>query len=464
MLNLPESFIKKYQKLLGPKEAQRLFLSLSKDSHKAFRINQLKNSQQVTYNTNKPIPDVDNSYYGSISGQDPEWRSGRVYSQDPSAMYPAQIIDIEDGDNVLDLCAAPGGKTTKLAEKLNSTGLLVANEISSSRAKILRENIERWGASNVLITNNDSFTLSKKFPHFFDKILVDAPCSGEGMFRKNPEAIEYWSPEYVFTCQNRQKEILTETIKMLKPGGELVYSTCTFSPEENEEIVSWLVNSFQMKIMPINNLTSNQISHGKSEWGSCQGLENTLRFWPQDGIGEGQFVAKLIKTEEDSEMINISNTNKEKKKSKRRIKAKDTLQLKEIELIEKVLSQFNLPNGLKEWQSNAKISNNHVFIPAITDSAGLKIINNGVELGLLKKNRFEPGHQLAEVLDQNEQTRVIDLQTHEDYLTYLHGETLHVKTDLRGFVLVSFKDMIFSFGKVTGNGVIKNFYPKGLRI
>lgn len=462
MLDLPNSFKEKYQKILGNQEAKKLFASLDQEPKKAFRINSLKANKEVSYAKTDEIPDIPNAYYGEVNGTDPEWVSGTVYSQDPAAMFPAYIAQVKPGQKVLDLCAAPGGKTTALGEALANQGLLVANEISASRAKSLRENIERWGISNALITNDDSFVLAKKFPAFFDVILVDAPCSGEGMFRKNPDAISYWSPDYVKTCQERQKEISTEAVKMLKAGGKLIYSTCTFSPEEDEDIVGWLHEKFGMQIKPVSNISSPKISHGQEEFSqySFEELNQTLRFWPQDNLGEGQFAAILTLPENAERKEPISRRSKNKNK-----KNKFALNKSEKEYVAQVLDQFELPDFLQNWSTQALVRNEHVFVPAYSDNLkGLKILNNGIELGILKKKRFEPGHQLAEVLGQKLQQRKVDLLTEDDYKKFLHGEALRIKTDLKGFVLVSYHDFIFSFGKVTGNGLLKNFYPKGLRI
>ena len=459
MLKLPVEFKEKYEKLLGDKEATALFTAMNEESKKAFRINTLKNPIKLSYDLNKPIPDLRDAYYGEISGEDPEWVSGYVYSQDPAAMFPAALSGVKPGDRVLDLCAAPGGKTTELGEQLENEGLLVANEISGTRAKALRENIERWGISNALITNESPEALSPVFPGFFDVILVDAPCSGEGMFRKNPEAIDYWSQDYVLTCQRRQKDILNEAVKMLKPNGRLIYSTCTFAPEEDEQIVSWLVNEHDFSILDTG-IKDERISLGHPEWSDNNPeLTKTLRFWPQDGVGEGQFAAVLQKNGGNVEVVT--------KKSKKKKQKKNPLRLtkNEQELDAEVINQFNLPTSLSDWSKKAMVRNDHVFIPAIVlpEKTKLHIVNNGVELGILKKKRFEPGHQLAEVLGQLEQTCVVDLATLDDYQKYLHGETIKVQSDLRGFVLVSYSQMIFSFGKITGNGILKNFYPKGLR-
>ena len=288
-------------------------------------------------------------------------------------------------------------------------------------------------------------------------ILVDAPCSGEGMFRKNPEAIGYWSQDYVLTCQNRQKEILNEAVKMLQPGGRLIYSTCTFAPEEDEQIVSWLNKEYGFTILDTG-IQTNKIDAGQPEWADGNpDLTKTLRFWPQDGIGEGQFVAVLQKV--GKARIEKKSKNKKAKRDPWRLTQNDQ------ELVGQVMDQFNLPVALSDWRNKAKVRNEHVYIPAISlpEKSKLHVINNGVELGILKKKRFEPGHQLAEVLGKVKQERVYDLPTIEEYQNYLHGETVKVDSDLRGFVLVSYQKLIFSFGKIAGNQVLKNFYPKGLR-
>ncbi|GFZ27038.1 RsmB/NOP family class I SAM-dependent RNA methyltransferase [Lactobacillus corticis] len=458
MLGLSAEFKTKFVDLLGPAEAENLFKAMEADSKKAFRVNSLKASQNVAYSTSQPVPYIPSAYYGNINGQDPEWVSGTVYSQDPAAMFPAFVTKVHPGEKVLDLCAAPGGKSTALGQALDGQGLLVANEINGGRAAILRENLERWGLANALILNEDSQRLAQHFPSFFDRILVDAPCSGEGMFRKDPDAIAYWSQAYVLKCAQRQKEILAEAVKMLTPGGILVYSTCTFSPEEDEEIVAWLVENYGFEILPADLPDTEKISLGRPEWGGgLADLAKTLRFWPQDGLGEGQFVAILKKPGEKAAV----KAKKPKKREKGRLCQRPTPT--ERSLIKEIISQFNLPQNLQDWEKRVCVSNGHVFIPAYTgDLTGLKVISNGLELGLLKKKRFEPGHHLAEVLGTIAQTRVIDLDQ-PAYQKYLHGETVKVVSNLKGFVLVSSRGLIFSFGKLTGQQVLKNFYPKGLR-
>lgn len=460
---LPVEFIEKYQKLLGKEESENFFNAIECPSKKGFRLNPLKNDyQNVQYSLEDPIEFTPDGYYGEISGRDSEWTGGYVYSQDPSAMYPAVSLNVKPGEKVLDLCAAPGGKSTALASMLKDDGLLVANEISKSRAKDLRENLERWGATNVVVTNESPARLAKKLPNFFDKILVDAPCSGEGMFRKDPAAMQYWSPEYVLICQARQREILIEAMKMLKPGGEIVYSTCTYSPEEDEEIVAWLIENYDLKIEPLKLYPG--MSSGRPDWSKINlpALKETIRLWFQNGVGEGQFVAHL-KSTADNQVSSIKSKKRKKKNQKKSTIAR--LTKNEIATIEKVLDNFILPTSLKNWQKLALQSNGHVFVPALEPEllTELHVLSNGVELGLLKKKRFEPSHQLAEVLGQNEQKQLINFNDQVEYDRYLHGETIKVDSNLRGFVLVAYQNHIFSFGKIGNDQILKNFYPKGLR-
>lgn len=461
MPKLPEDFKEKYIRLLGKSRAEEFFDSINDRPKSAFRINSLKENYCVSYEQEKEVSGVSKAYYGKINGQDPAWVSGAVYSQEPTAMFPALFLKACPGQKILDLCAAPGGKSTAISEQLKGEGLLVANEISHSRAKVLRENLERWGTTNSLIVSEKPEKLAQCFPHYFDKILVDAPCSGEGMFRKNPQAIDYWSQNYVLLCQKRQKKILNAAVKMLKPEGEIVYSTCTYSPEENEQIVSWLTKKFNLTIMPLD-IKTRSIDHGHPEWADNNpDLIKTVRFWPTAELGEGQFAAKLKLSPQVEVQGKISTNQKAKKKSKFQ---KESLNKAEIQLIAEVLDKFNLPAAIKNWRLNSQVHNNHAFIPALTISANLhlQILSNGVELGLLKKNRFEPSHQLAMVLAEEKQNRVLEL-SNENYLKHLHGEALRTESNETGFVLVSYQNFILGFGKIS-NHIIKNYYPKGLRV
>ena len=467
-MKLPLKYTETMKALLGA-EYDAYLASFDEERFYGLRVNTLKISAEEMAAKGvfslRPVPWCETGFYydgAERPAKHPYYHAGLYYLQEPSAMSPAATLPIGEGDRVLDLCAAPGGKTTQLGARLGGTGLLVANDISAGRAKTLLKNVELAGIRNAIVMSETPERIAERLPHFFDKILVDAPCSGEGMFRKDPAAMQYWSPEYVLTCQTRQKEILTQAMKMLKPSGELVYSTCTYSPEEDEEIVAWLVENYHLKIEPLKLYPG--MSMGKSDWSKSNlpELKDTVRLWFQNGVGEGQFIAHLRSTEA---VEDASGKVKKRKKKHQKKSSITRLTKDEITTVAKVLDDFVLPDGLENWQKTVLQSNGHVFVPAVDPELlnELHILNNGVELGLLKKKRFEPSHQLAEVLGQKEQKQLLNLKNETDYEHYLHGETIKVNSELRGFVLVAYKTPIFSFGKIGNDQILKNFYPKGLR-
>lgn len=450
---LPQAFIDKYQKLLGSQAADLFKALTAGETKKAFRVNSLKAVSPQTVDLQTPVPGLMQAFYGQVHDTSSDWVSGTVYSQEPAAMFPAAVSGVQPGERVLDLCAAPGGKSTALAEKLRGQGLLVANEMNAKRAKILRENLERWGATNVVITNASPDQLATHFQEYFDCIVVDAPCSGEGMFRKDPVAMDYWSPDYVQTCQDRQKKILQSALQMLKPGGRLVYSTCTFSPEEDEQIAEWLLEQ-GLQIKPLQ-LTAGQ--PGRPDWTASQNpvLADTVRFWPQDGVGEGQYLAMFTRPGAPAS-VQIK---------RRKQKRQPGLSKADQEVVKQALDNFILP---ATWQLNWRNLQNrhgHVVAPVLSDERlqGLHVLSNGVELGQLKPHRFIPSQQLAQVLGAAKQTQVLALHDEASFKAYLHGETIKTTSSLRGYVLVSYHDQIFSFGKIGNDQILKNFYPKGLR-
>lgn len=489
MVALPEEFLTKYTNLLGEERANQLFSSFDEPPVKAFRLNPLKsNFEEISYSLANSVPHIKNAYGGQISGRDVEQLAGYVYSQDPAAMYVAEIADVKPGEKVLDLCAAPGGKTTQLASAMLGEGVLVSNEINSKRAEVLLENVERWGIKNTVVTNEAPDKLSKFFPQFFDKIVVDAPCSGEGMFRKDHDAIQYWSNQYVLDCAKLQKEIVTEAYKMLKPGGQLIYSTCTFSPEEDEQIVEFLLKQYSdLEISPIK--VYQEFDPGRPEWGTTANpaLTNTARFWTSRNFGEGQFVAKLQKAESEVELNTISETNEPsvEKETKNRVKRskKDNkrnnranqrknnsnkndnsgLDKSQEKVVAEFLSATNLTNVINETQISNR--NEHLFVPALDPEVvtGLRILRNGLALGELKVKRVEPHQHLAEAI-AGDSTNTFDLPTQAEFERFSHGETIKVGSSLRGYVFVSYKNKIFSWGKIGNDQILKNFYPKGLRL
>ncbi len=376
-MNLPNDFVEKYQNLLG-EEAPAFFEALQKEYQKGFRLNKKKvtNKQAVLpfVSLANPAPYSSQGYFGSVSGKTPLHQSGWVYSQEISAMLVAEVADITPGQKVLDLCAAPGGKTTRLGEKLAGKGVLVANEIFPKRAKVLSENIERYGLENVLVTNHAPKELEKTFSNYFDVIVVDAPCSGEGMFQKEPDALTQWSKEYVLACQKRQKEILTSAVKMLKPNGQLVYSTCTFAPEENEEIMDYLLDSGDFELEKIE-LPFADVSRGRKAFSRYpEEIEKTVRLWPHVNQGAGHFVAKLRKkvTETSVEQEKVSKKKKQRKET-------PALSKEETVLWENFLKTFPLPLN----DGHLEVLKGHLWLVPneLPPLNGLHYLRKGLYLG-----------------------------------------------------------------------------------
>ncbi|WP_395318410.1 RsmB/NOP family class I SAM-dependent RNA methyltransferase [Fructilactobacillus frigidiflavus] len=443
-MNLPEKFKEKYQQLLGD-EYPAFLNSFDDNPDHGFRINQLKPKAKIQVNTEQPIEYVDNGFIGKIDGKSPEHQSGYIYSQEPSAMFVAQVANPQPGEKVLDLCAAPGGKSTQLANLMQNQGLLVSNEIDRGRAKILVENIERFGVKNPLILNENPDNLAKHFKKYFDKILIDAPCSGEGMFRKNHDATTYWSENYPQECATLQREIIKAAVKMLKPGGQIIYSTCTFAPEEDEQIIAWLVENYNFKILPIKRFKG--MSSGRPDWANGNSaLSNTVRLFPHLFKGDGHFVAKLQNLDEGTpgkikyQRSNVSGALK-----------KDWEKFKEANFV-----NFNPQNLLKFGETL------YSFNPEIPNLDGLKVMRPGTPLGQIKKNRIEPAYGLALEINPNDVKNKLNI-TRAEWKIYVHGDTISTNSSLeKGWYLLICDEMSVGFGKVV-SGTIKNFFPKGLR-
>ena len=433
MMTLKKDFIEKYTRLLAA-EAPAFFETFEKEPVSAFRTNPLKEAQQDFMDK---IPNMPWSYYGKVSGKSPEHVSGLVYSQEPAAQIVGQVASPQKGLKVLDLAAAPGGKSTHLLSYLENTGLLVSNEISSKRAKILVENIERFGARNVVVTNESAERLAKVFSAYFDMIVLDAPCSGEGMFRKDPAAIDYWDASYPAQCAQLQREILVSAMDMLAPAGQLIYSTCTWSPEENEEIVSWLLENYDLELVPIDKINGMVDGIGYPE---------TARMYPQHFKGEGQFVAKFRSLAESSrKTIKPRKTNLNREQSQLwQDFCKENLQTSFDGFLQVFGDQlYLLPHGLP-------------------DLSTLRIARNGLHLGTFKKKRFEPSFALGLTLTSNEVVRRVEI-SEADFIQYAAGNTVSVPLDLpNGWYQVAIKGNGLGFAKVV-SGVLKNNFPKGLR-
>lgn len=363
-------------------------------------------------------------------------------------MFPAAAAAVKPGDWVLDLCAAPGGKATQLAGMLGQEGVLVANEIHPKRAKILSENIERAGVRNALVTQAAPQKLAEHFVQAFDVIVVDAPCSGEGMFRKDEEARAQWSQALVDECAQRQREILSTSLRMLKPGGRLVYSTCTFAPEENEKMIEWLLASHEeLQMVPI--ACVGGMESARSAWGGDRHeVAQAVRFWPQHVRGEGHFVAVL---EKSATVPLIAAAPKKVQPSRLNAEQRQLWQA----FISATFTE-NLP-GVLVLQGNHL----HLIPEDFPDFSGLHVLRTGVHAGEFKKNRFEPNHALALAYPNAlyKQSLAIDF---ENYRRYVQGLTFDVTTAAKGWTQIKIHELPLGWGKVV-QGTVKNFFPKGLR-
>ncbi|TYC49813.1 RNA methyltransferase [Weissella muntiaci] len=447
---LPLAFRERYQMLLGD-EYPAFEASYNKPIIKAFRINPLKANSEL-YDTKASGKVAWGSWgrIGSVAGHSVDHTNGVIYSQEPSAQFVAEVAQPQPGERVLDLAAAPGGKTTHLASFMQQKGLLVSNEIFRKRAQILSENVERFGIQNALVTNHAPAELVAHFPSFFDKIILDAPCSGEGMFRKDPAAIQYWHEHYPEENAQRQREILHEAIKMLRPGGELIYSTCTFAPAEDEQIIAWLLQTYpELTVETIDKPTN--IDDGVPAWADNNPeLAKTARLFPHHLDGEGHFVTKLAMS------VSAEVTGK----APQLVKSNLT---KEQQALWEAFKAANLPNFATEqlYAFGDQIYSLPVGTP---DLKGLQVLRAGLHLGTVKKNRFEPSLALALAVHPVEFTNRYVLNDQE-WAQYVHGDTFWVRQPeqyQKGWYLLEINGNGAGFAKLV-DGQMKNFYPKGLR-
>lgn len=462
--NLPTEFLKEMKDLLGPSYNDFL-KSYEEKKTSAIRVNTLKMSREkfeelglFSIDTSSDrLAWSDESYYvdeAASPGQNPLHDAGAYYIQEPSAISVVGKSHIGPGEYILDMCAAPGGKSTYILSKLGGSGLLVSNEINKKRLASLGDNLERFGARNALITNEDSNSLLTFFKGFFDKIYVDAPCSGQGMFRKDDYAIEDWSLAKVEECSNIQKDLIRDAYAMLKPGGSLIYSTCTFTQKENEDIVNDFLDEYKMAR-----------------------LDSMERIWPHIDRGEGHFCARIRKPdltldEEDIREISPKGfqevTSIPKSKTKKSSKSKKVLANKKIsEDLKKFLADYLRGDLFGDFESlGGSILENKdkVYLLAMDQDRirGLRVLRNGIFLGELKKNRFEPSHSLAMALKKEDVNNYLDLgYDSEEISKYLQGQPIETGQS-RGWVLVCVEGCSIGWGKESG-GILKNKYPKGLR-
>lgn len=455
---LPQAFLDRMEQMLG-EEYPAFLQSYEKERYQALRVNPLKADRDAFEAaapfTLRPVAWEPNGfYYGKedAPGKHPYHAAGVYYIQEPSAMAPAAYLDAQPGEKILDLCAAPGGKSTQIAAAMRGEGLLISNEIHPVRAKILSENIERMGIRNAMVTNESPQSLAKVFEAYFDRIMVDAPCSGEGMFRKNADACDEWSPENVTLCAERQAEILEWAASMLRPGGRMVYSTCTFAPEENEGTISqFLAKHPEFGIADVMHYP--QMSSGVAAWTTDPqpGLERTIRLFPHHVDGEGHYLAVLMKAGSVSE-------NYEGYCAKGLEKGIPEHDAKEyLDFAKETLR--NKPEGrLIRFGEQLYLAPENM-----PSTKGLKVLRPGLHLGTMKKNRFEPSHALALALRPEDVLHSHDMTGNsQDVRAYLNGQTLQADGE-KGWYLMTVDGYSIGWGKLAG-GMIKNHYPKGLRI
>lgn len=452
---LPPEFQERMKTVLG--EEYILFKNEleNKDAERAFRVNSVKIASEKFKKINpfssRPIDFIENGYYFNEDkiGNHPYHHSGMIYVQDPSAMITVNALDIQDGWHILDMCSAPGGKSSQLAEKAGKNGVLFSNEYVSSRCKLMVGNFERLGISNAIALNTDAKTLSEWFPSCFDLVLADVPCSGEGMFRKNEKAIEMWSRGNVLMCAKRQKEILNYGAKTVKSGGYLLYSTCTFSLEENEmQIDEFLSEHPEFSLVPVKESVAKNTSDGcVFESAVSDSLKLCRRFYPHISKGEGQFFALLKKNYGESSDFVL-------KDSSQALSPSDS----------KVINDF-MEKNLSEYKDLyiRKYNNNIVALPKNTPLPPKSVFCAGVLLGSINKNIFTPHHHFFSAFGHRF-IRKIDLTLDDKRLyDYLHGDVIPCPDTKNGYAVLSVDGACIGGVKIV-DGVAKNHYPKGLRL
>ena len=448
-MNLPSDYIDELKTIFETEEDYQNYLRAMETSPvKGLRINPILCDEEreakivdlfsLTKTSWEPHGYYQNREAAPAPGRHPLHEAGAYYIQEPSAMIPVTQLDIHENMCVLDLCAAPGGKTTQIASYMKNTGILITNEPVPKRAKILAENVERMGIRNAIVTCEKPEKLSARFPEYFDRILCDAPCSGEGMFRKDPDAINEWSKENVLMCAERQRDILREAVKMLAPGGRLVYSTCTFSKEEDEENVEFVLKEFpELKLI------------------------SQEKYFPHKIEGEGHFAAVFERSGDhgnhgDGSCDTATGIS---------IKMNSVSQEPSPQL-SAFIKDFFANESLPIERVIIRNSRAYLLPPSCPGLSGLATYRTGLHLGEIKKDRFEPDHALAKALLPKDVKRSAELPSDSpEVRAYLRGEVIRTdKIDIPsdGWTLVTTDGVPLGLAKAV-KGTLKNHYPKGLR-
>lgn len=470
MADLPQSFLDSMKEILG-EDYEAFLAGFDGQRQYGLRVNTLKMNleefERIAPFHLKKVPWISNGYFYEAEdapAKHPFYSAGLYYLQEPSAMTPASRLKVQPGERVLDLCAAPGGKATELGAALQGEGLLVANDINTARARALLRNLELFGISNSFVTNEPPHVLAERFPEFFHKIMVDAPCSGEGMFRKNPAVVDSWQekgPEYF---SKLQREIIVQAADMLLPGGMMFYSTCTFSPLENEKTITHLLKERpDMEVIPMEDYEG--FAEGLTSYRGevfDESCKLCRRIWPHKMSGEGHFMALLHKKSGTQQQVQqtVSQSSIWWEKCK-------GLNKEQKAAAEDFFSHVNIAYDGKRIDVRG---DNLYYLPAPKyDGRGLHFLRNGLFMGEFKKKRFEPSQPFALALHAQDFDQVLDFPADDERLSrYLRGETLDV-SDLiagekkrKGWQLVMAAGHPLGFGKLVNNN-LKNKYPVGWR-
>ncbi|WP_433940918.1 RsmB/NOP family class I SAM-dependent RNA methyltransferase [Paenibacillus lautus] len=528
-LRLPSPFLAKMKSLLG-ENYDNFMKSYEQPPFAGIRVNTLKIGKadflEISPFALAPIPWCPTGYYiqeGERPGRHPYYHAGLYYIQEPSAMAPVELLDVTPGDRVLDLCAAPGGKSTQIAAKLQGQGVLISNDLHPDRTKALAKNLEMYGVRNAVVLNEEPERIAGAFPEFFTKILIDAPCSGEGMFRKDESMLKYWEESSPLKFAEMQRDILKSAAAMLCPGGRLVYSTCTFSPEENEGMIAEFLSEHpDFRVVPVDH--SEFFSPGETDWMAGQGnvkddvlgqLAGTARLWPHKVRGEGHFMAVLQREGEldlreaekdqapwiqtgglDHGSLAVSPRTEPSRERKGKSALREDRPGKPGRGSNGASRQQASRRSGGDRQSNPTsidpfhafiheqlhvklqgypvIYGSHVYVSPLPEERlkQLKAIRPGWYMGQLKNERFVPGHPLATALQADEAARHVSLSSQDgEAVRYLKGETLSISeerltcrsgAEAKGYVLVCIDGYSAGWGKWQ-SGMLKNEYPAGWR-
>ena len=452
MIKLPQLFTERMRRQLG--EEYELFEACyTQEEYAGLRINTMKISSEI-FSGQAPfslekVPWTENGFYYNKDDavtRHPYYFAGLYYIQEPSAMLPASRLPVEPGHIVLDLCAAPGGKATELSSRLKGEGLLIANDVSPSRAKALYKNLAVWGSPNCCITGETPQKLLDAFGCVFDRILVDAPCSGEGMFRKDPSLIASWEEHGPKYYADLQKEILSCAVSMLRPDGMILYSTCTFAPEEDEEVIAYILDKYPELELLQPDMKEGFVS-GNIPYEKC------IRIWPHKIKGEGHFLALLHKkgdADHTCGFARYSRTDIEKSQKKIPDEVKDFLKL--------------LPDHFWKEKYFEMIGEQCYLMPEYKLPKKLRYLRTGIQLGTYKKGRFEPSQQLAMLLSAETYPYILNLSSADQrVIRYLKGETLELSNEedtyQKGWILICTDGYALGWGKYAAGSVRNKYYP-----